>query len=340
MNKDSQAGRPNIGQDASWIDEPRVRAALPSRSVDAHKWGVGGVVVIAGSPSYPGAAALCSRAAGRAGAGIVILATGRSVIGAIASAIPEVAYVPLPETESTSGVRKATGLIGEHLEKARAAVIGPGLGSDDANDGLLTGLFGLDGRGQPARRSIGFSAASTDASSSTEHAHSDLFDRERLHVVIDADALNWLARQPEWWMQIPAQRAILTPHPGEMSRLLDCPIKEVTADPVAMVTKAAKRWNQTVVLKGAHSCVSDGTTTLVSDVASPSLATAGSGDVLAGTIGALVAQTHSAMDAAMIALYVGPRAAKLVEERYGVLGVIAPDLPDAIAAELSRLSAS
>jgi len=330
--------RPDLGRDATWIDESRVRAVLPQRTADAHKWGVGGVVVIAGSPSYPGAAALTCRAAGRAGAGIVMLATSRGVIGTIASAIPEVAHVPLPETESLSGTRRAIELINEQLGKSRAAVIGPGLGSDNANDGLLGGLFGLDRRGNAVRSSIGFSGTSSLARSSSDQVRAEMFEHENLHVVIDADALNWLAGQPSWWERIPTGRAILTPHPGEMSRLLDVSIEEVTGDPYAAVAEAAGRWNQVVVLKGAYSAVSDGSTTLVADLAAPSLATAGSGDVLAGTIGALVAQVQSPLDAAMIALFVGPRAAKRLEERYGMLGVIAPDLPDAIAAELALLS--
>jgi len=338
VTSDSPTTRPDLGRDATWIDEARVRAVLPQRAADAHKWGVGGVVVIAGSPSYPGAAAMTCRAAGRAGAGIVMLATGRGVIGTIASSIPEVAYIPLPETESLSGARKAIELIGEQLEKSRAAVVGPGLGSDDANDGLLGGLFGLAQHGNAVRSSIGFTVASSSAQIASEPARAGMFEYQDLHIVIDADALNWLARQSSWWERIPPQRAILTPHPGEMSRLLDISADEVTGDPVAAVGEAARRWNQVVVLKGAYTAVSDGTTTFVADLAAPSLATAGSGDVLAGTIGALVAQVRSPLDAAMIALYVGPRAAKRLEEKYGVLGVIAPDLPDAIAAELALLS--
>lgn len=332
--------RPDIGRDATWINEAQVRAALPLRNADAHKWGVGGVVVVAGSPSYPGAAAMACRAAGRAGAGIVMLAASRGVIGTIASAIPEVAYIPLPETESLSGARKAIELIGEQLGKSRAAVIGPGLGSDNDNDRLLAGLFGLDQRGSGVRGAIGFSVATSAAPSALEQDSAELFAHDDLHIVVDADALNWLARQPSWWERIPPRRAILTPHPGEMSRLLDVSAEEVTADPLTAVREAADRWKQIVVLKGAYSAVSDGTTTLVADLAAPSLATAGSGDVLAGTIGALVAQLRSPLDAAMIGLHVGPRAAKRLEERFGILGMIAPDLPDAIAAELARLSDS
>lgn len=340
MTDDSTTGRPEIGDDATVIDEARVRAALPRRSASAHKWGVGGVVVVAGSPAYPGAAAMTCRAAGRAGAGIVMLATSRGVIGAIAAAIPEVAFVPLPETESLSGAHRANELIGEQVAKSRAVVIGPGLGADEATDGLLGGLFGQSQKGASARGGIGFAVSTVSTPSTPEPARGGLFDHDDLHVVIDADALTWLARQPDWWERIPPQRAILTPHPGEMSRLLDISVDDVIQDPVACVADAARRWNQVVVLKGGYSAVSDGTTTLVSDRAAPSLATAGSGDVLAGMIGALAAQLTSPLDAAMIALHVGPRAANRLEERYGVLGVIAPDLPEAIASELALLSDS
>ncbi len=92
-----------------------------------------------------------------------------------------------------------------------------------------------------------------------------------------------------------------------------------------------------MVLKGGRSVVSDGTATLIADMASPALATAGSGDVLSGVIGALLAQTGSLLDAATIALHVGPRAAMSVSSQLGTLGVIATDLPDAIARELHRL---
>ena len=269
-----------------------------------------------------------------------MLATSRGVIGTIAASIPEVAYIPLPETESLSGARRAIELIGEQLEKSRAAVVGPGLGADDANDGLLGGLFGLDQRGSAVRGGIGFAAVTPSSPSSPSQTRGGMFDHGDLHVVIDADGLNWLAKQVSWWDRIPPQRAILTPHPGEMSRLLDISTEDVTKDPVGVVTEAARRWNQVVVLKGGYSAVSDGSTTLVADVAAPSLATAGSGDVLAGAIGALAAQVSSPLDAAMIALFVGPRAAKRLEQRFGMLGVIAPDLPDAIASELALLSDS
>jgi NAD(P)H-hydrate repair Nnr-like enzyme with NAD(P)H-hydrate dehydratase domain len=319
------------------IDETMARDLLPVRELDAHKWAVGGVVVVAGSPSYPGAAILASRSAGRAGAGIVYLATSRSVIGAVTAAMPEVAYIPLPETESSSGARRAVDSIREHLERASAMVVGPGLGADEASDTLLSTLFGFGGRSEQARGRMGFGGEKPVATTSAEASES-LFADSRLHVVIDADGLNWLARQESWWEKLPAQRVVLTPHPGELSRLLDRPVGEITADPVATAREAALKWQQVVLLKGGQAVVSNGETTIVADLAAASLATAGSGDVLAGTIGGLLAQLRSPLEAAALAIYVGPRAALRVEDRFGVLGVVASDLPDSIANELALLA--
>lgn len=321
------------------IDETYARDRLPSRGDEAHKWDVGGVVVIAGSPAFPGAALLTSRAAGRAGAGIVQLATSRSVIGMIAAGIPEVAYIPLPETESSSGARKAAELIREEGSRATAIVIGPGLGADEASDNLMGSLFGFGGRSEATRGRMGFGADDAPRTPGSEVAATTIFSESDVNVVIDADGLNWLARQERWWEFLPAQRVVLTPHPGEMSRLLDRPVAEIVTDPIAVAAEAAAKWSQTVLLKGGHAVVSDGETTVVADLAAASLATAGSGDVLAGTIGGLLAQTRSLVDSAAVAVYVGPRAALRVEDRFGVLGVVASDLPDAIANELALLTA-
>lgn len=319
------------------IDEAYVRALLPTRDDGAHKWGVGGVIVVAGSPAYPGAALLTSRSAGRSGAGIVLLATGRTVIAAVASAIPEVAYIPLPETESSSGARKASDLIREHLERATALVIGPGLGADAASDNLLASLFGFGGGSESVRGRMGFGNEQA-VTRGNDVAASTIFSESDANVVLDADGLNWLARQERWWEKLPAQRVVLTPHPGEMARLLDRPIEEFTAEPVAVAAEAAMRWQQTVLLKGGKAVVSNGEITLVADLAAASLATAGSGDVLAGVVGGLLAQTGSLVDSAALAIYAGPRAALRVEDRFGMLGVVASDLPDAIATELALLT--
>ena len=337
---DIEAHRPTLTAGQSWADRALAERVVPRRGYGAHKWGVGGVLVIAGSPPYPGAAALTCRAAGRAGAGIVHLATGRSVTVSIAAAIPEVAHVPLPDTDAPGAARRVVELIDEKLARSAAVVIGPGIGTDEAADALLAALFGLGGKAERARASIGFSSSGNGATTPTESAPAPLFALEDVRVVIDADALNWLAKQPEWWSSVPRGRAILTPHPGELSRLLEESVESITADPLAHVAEAAARWGQTVVLKYGYSAAADGKRTVVAVDAPVSLATAGSGDVLAGTIAAFAAQGLAPLDAVGLALYVGPRAARRLEDTLGTLGLLASDLPDAIAQELCLVEAA
>jgi NAD(P)H-hydrate epimerase len=314
-----------------FVDEEYALSVLPRRSFGAHKWGVGGLVVVAGAPGYVGAAALCAMAAGRAGAGIMNLAVPRSAIPAISTLVPEAAYIPMPEGDAESVARRAIESIAEKLEKSKAVVVGPGLSEDDYAAALLAALFGL----KTARRSggLGFGARSTNGA---DPAGQPLLGGER-PAVVDADALNWLAKQNEWWRTPASGSLVLTPHVGEMARLLDCDPAEVIADPVRVAKEAAVRWNQVVVLKYGYSVATDGERSLVADDAPVSLATGGSGDVLAGTIGAFLAQGLSPLDAAGLALFVGPRAARSVERRTGTLGLVASDLPPAIAEVLAGL---
>ncbi len=337
VGEELERHRPKLEGSQEWADQTLAARVLPRRGFGAHKWGVGGVLVIAGSPSYPGAAALTCRAAGRAGAGIVHLAASRSVAVATAANIPDVAHVLLPDTDAPGAARRVVELVGEKLARGAAVVIGPGLGADEAGDALMAALFGIGGKASRARQSIGFTATTNGEEVAFEPGSAPLFAHEHVQVVVDADALNWLAKQPEWWSSLPRGRVILTPHPGELGRLLDRPVEAITADPLACVSEAAKRWGQTVLLKYGFSAVSDGERTIVAEDAPPSLASAGSGDVLAGVIGAFAAQGLALLDAAGLALAVGPRAARRLERRWGTLGLLASDLPDAIAEELTRI---
>lgn len=329
--------RPNLTANQQWASAGMARTLLPTRDFGAHKWGVGGLIVVAGSPAYTGAAMLTCRAAGRAGAGIVQLASGRGVIATVAGSIPEVAHIPLPETDAPGSARHALDKVSEHLEKAKAILIGPGLGRDNAAHELLSVLFALGNKREIERRNIGFSARVANADTHPAST-SPLFEQENLPIVVDADALNWLSEQDEWWQTLPANRLLLTPHVGEFSKLTGKSTDEIIADPLGTLEDAAKRWQQTVLLKYGYSAVSDGERTIVAEDAPVSLATAGSGDVLAGTIAGFAAQGLSLIDAAALALHVGPAAARRVEQRFGDLGLIATDLPDAIAEELHALA--
>lgn len=156
-------------------------------------------------------------------------------------------------------------------------------------------------------------------------------------MVLDADGLNWLAEQDDWPSLLKGRTVVLTPHPGELSRLMGTPVEDLIKDPVASAVAAATKAGQVVVFKYGHTVVSDGSRTLVAELAPTALATAGTGDVLAGSIGAFLAQGLSPLDAAALAVHVGGRAATLRAERFGDLGVVASDLPDAIAEILSEL---
>jgi NAD(P)H-hydrate epimerase len=321
-----------LGADERFVDEAFAESVLPSRSFGAHKWGVGGLVIVAGAPGYVGAAALCAMAAGRAGAGIMYLAVPRSAITAISTLVPEAAYIPMPEGDAESVARRAIEPIGAKLERSKACVIGPGLGEDEYAGALLSALFGL----KPVRRSssLGFGMRSNNGAEGG--ASKPLIGGDR-PTVVDADALNWLTKQGDWWTSLAPGSLVLTPHVGEMARLLDCDAADIIADPVKVAKEAATHWGQIVVLKYGYSIATDGTGALVADDAPPSLATAGSGDVLAGTIGAFLAQGLAPLDAAGLALFVGPRAARMVEQRTGTLGLVASDLPMAIAEVLAQL---
>ena len=333
----SEREQPHLNGNQQWADTDLAKAIAPQRSFGAHKWDVGGVLVIAGSPMYTGAAQLCARAAGRSGAGIVRLAAPRSVVATVASAIPEVAHIPLPVTDTLAGVRHALDELRDSFKRARSIVVGPGLGDDAAVETLLAALFGISDNTRGSAMGIGFAAAQA-VKEETATGESPIFANESATIVVDADALNWLAKQDTWWTRVPEQRLILTPHPGEMSRLLGKDIDEVIADPIATVEEAAAKWKQTVVFKYGYTAASNGERTVVAEDVPVSLATAGTGDVMAGMIGAYSAQGLDPFDAAALALYIGPRAARRGEQRYGAFGLIATDLPDAIALELATLT--
>jgi ADP-dependent NAD(P)H-hydrate dehydratase / NAD(P)H-hydrate epimerase len=312
------------------ITEAWAASVLPRREPGAHKWGVGGVVVVAGSPQFAGAAALCCAGAGRSGAGIVVAALPRSVAPVVVGLVPEATVVFLPDGDSLSVAARAVEAIAERLQRAGSMVVGPGLGDDEATENLLGALFGAPknrvdiGFGLPNRPGEPDAGAGTVAAS----------DRP---VVVDADALNWLAGREGWWEHLPQERLVLTPHAGEMARLVKRESQEIVANAAVVARDAASTWGQTVVLKGSPTLVASPDGRLVSAPTPASLATAGSGDVLSGSIAAFLAQGLSPADAAALAVVVGSRAAARLAERYGTLGIVAGDLPVAIAEELGAL---
>ena len=322
------------------IDDAHALSLYPTRPEGAHKWSAGGVIVVGGSPGYVGAPALAALGAARSGAGVVAIACPRSAISAVATIIPEAVFLPMPEGDLGAGGRKAVERIQDRLEQARALVVGPGLGDDDYADSVMTALTAVT---QPtaSARTFGFSAprgVSPTAIASAKDSVTAVIGKAH-PTVLDADALNWLAKREEWWTTFTPFSCVLTPHPGEMARLIGVEIAEVIADPAGVAAAAARKWQQVVVLKGAPTVVSDGERTLMAPSAPRALATAGSGDVLAGSIGGFLAQGLAAIDAAALAIWCGCDAAMALTLEVGTLGILASDLPLAIAESLGALEA-
>jgi NAD(P)H-hydrate epimerase len=298
------------------ITADRMRALLPPRPDDAHKGTFGRVLVVAGSLLYPGAASLATAGAARVGAGVVTLATGRSALGG-PGRLPEVTLQPLPEAEwGVLGEASADELL-KHLESGRALLVGPGIGREEATRQFLERLLGLDSPRQ--RGHIGFRTAGSEEKSSAKQRP------ELPPTVIDADALTLLSQIEKWWEHLPRARCVLTPHPGEMKRLLG--VEELEGDHVKAAEQAAERWGQVVVLKGATTIVADPEgRSLINDGGNAALATAGTGDVLAGAIAGLLAQGLAPRDAAALGVYLHSAAGLLVREDLGDMGTLASDL--------------
>jgi NAD(P)H-hydrate epimerase len=308
---------------------------LPRRSAGAHKWGVGGLLIVAGSPGYVGAAALCAMAAGRAGAGIVNCAVHRSLVTAIVGVVPEAGFTLLPEGDLGTTGKRVLDAIEKKAEKSAAFVVGPGLGDDDYARDLMIALLGLTEKSTFS--SLGFGIPRTQPGEATEQHSLLAYDKP---ILVDADGLNALAKIDDWWTRLPEGRLVLTPHVGEFSRLMDMETRDVLADPERAAVSAARKFRQIVLLKGAPTIVTDGTAVYRASDAPASLATGGSGDVLSGTIGALLAQGLSLVNAANLGVYAGTKAARRLEPELGTLGLVASDLPRAIAAELATLERS
>lgn len=303
------------------------RRLLPARPADAHKGSFGKVLVIAGSIHYPGAATLACGGAARVGAGLVTLGAGRTVLGA-AARMPEITLLPLPEGDWGAVGPNALEELGKKLDGYAALLLGPGLGSGDATREFVRRVFGLDA--PKARARVGFMAAPAPEPVATTPTLPPLPP-----TVIDADGLNILAGLDGWHERVPAGRLVLTPHPGEMRRLLKA--DELPGDAADAAATAARNWQQVVVLKGATTVVaSPEGRTLVHAAGNPALATAGTGDVLAGAIAGLLAQGLAPFDAAALGVYLHAAAGARVRDELGDAGALAsdllPELPRAIKA--------
>ena len=291
------------------------------RSRDSNKGLYGHVLVIAGSATKPGAAAMAGIAAYRSGAGLVTVASARSAIGAIGSFAPELMMEPLTETASGHIAAKAFNEIGKLLDRKSVVAMGPGLGTDTETQELIRRLY-----------------RETD-----------------LPMVVDADALNALAGD------IPAvgQFRVLTPHPGEMSRLTGLTIEQIQGDRLGTAGAFAARYGVALVLKGDRTVVSfaagspaiaerrpgtagcDSLHTWINPTGSPAMATGGTGDILTGMIAGTIAQhTREIEHAVAGAVWLHGRAGELASKKFGEQAMLATDLIEFFPEAMNELRAA
>ncbi|MFZ5910977.1 MAG: NAD(P)H-hydrate epimerase [Chloroflexota bacterium] len=307
-----------------------VAGLLPSRPLDAHKGTFGTALVAAGSASYTGAALLSGKAAYRAGAGLVTLAVPAMLHEALAGQFPEATWALLPH-ERGGIAREAVEALSRQFERATALLLGPGFGTEDTTRDFLHDL--LTGRSAPKKTPPRIGFLPSDGAGAGESAPGELPP-----LVVDADGLRLLAKLDDWHKLLPAP-AVLTPHPGEMAALTGLSTEAVQADRLAIAARFAAEWGHVVVLKGAFTVVASpqGETTVI-PVASPALARAGSGDVLAGLIVGLRAQGLDAYDAAVAGAWIHAQAGLLAAEDLGsTASVLAGDILEAVTDVMASL---
>jgi NAD(P)H-hydrate epimerase len=291
---------------------PLARSALPARPVDAHKGTFGSAMVVAGSPQYIGAAALSCTGALRVGPGIVTLACARSIYPILAGKLTETTFEPLDDEGGLLSAHQASEVRRALSRGYDALLVGPGLGQGAYVAAFMRALLPL------------------------------LTDEDVRALVIDADGLNNLAKVERWWETL-AVPAVITPHPGELSRLARIETAEVQRDRLAAARKCASEWGVTVVLKGANTVVAAadpggrGGRARLSPFANPGLATGGTGDVLAGAITGFIAQGMEPFEAASLGVYVHGLAAELVRGELGDAGMLAGDVAAALPRAIREL---
>jgi len=287
------------------IDALLVESWMPDRPLDAHKGSFGTLMIAAGCSNFPGSVLLAGRGAYRAGVGLVRIAVPNSLPPALAGYLPEATWLMLPQKDGAFSLDSLPLLL-NNLEKVNALLIGPGWSQSESVSEFLQQL---------------------------------LKEAQLPPLVIDADGLRHLAKITDWYKKLP-KGSVLTPHPGEMSALTGMDIASIQADRMETARKFAVQWGQVVLLKGALSVVaSPQGQVMVVPVATPALARAGTGDVLAGMLAAFIAQGMESFQAAAAAAWVHARAGQMAaEELFTTASVLASDVIEFIPQAISLVT--
>lgn len=279
---------------------------LPKRKADSNKGDYGHVFVLAGSAGFTGAAALCSWASLVSGSGLVTLGIPKSLYPIMARKLTEAMAMPLPETRGQALSEKAYPAIMKFSEKTDCVAIGPGLSGDQSTQRLIRKLVII----------------------------------LKKPVVLDADGINALEGKPELLNRANAP-VVITPHPGEMSRLSGLSVKRIAAAKEKVAKEFANKYNVVCVLKGHRTVVArpDGKT-YVNSTGNPGMAKGGTGDVLTGMIASFIGQGMRPFNAAMLGVYLHGLAGDLAAKEKGEVSMLASDLLNKIPEAIKKLQRS
>ena len=332
---------------------------LPPRPVYSHKGTFGKGMAVVGSINYPGAARLSCTAMGRVGAGLVTGAVPHPVWGPVATGLTEATWLLLSH-ELGVVHEDAVPLLQKHLGGYDALLVGCGLTQEESAQDFLRALLS---QGEGAKHSVlpstfrsvletsgGQEAEAPDEEPDSKPSKpSPTFGPSPRQenasetppslppLVLDADGLNCLAKLENWPELLP-ERVILTPHPAEMARLCGLSVEEVTANRWDLAREKAQEWGAVVLLKGPYTVIAhpDGRLAVL-PIATPALATAGTGDVLAGAITGLLAQGLPLFEAACLGAWLHGRAGEICEQLVGPAGALAGDLLELLPEAMNEL---
>ncbi len=292
--------------DVNITEDCQAAELLPKRPRDSNKGTFGKAMIVGGSSNFVGAPVMAAAGAARSGAGIVTLSGPRSSMFSSANLFPEITLLPFVEDgEGMYDGWLSARNIYKSITGYTSLLLGCGLGVSPESKKLTESLL--------------------------------LSFLELPPLVIDADGLNLLAGFSKWWDRLPDE-SVITPHPGEMSRLTGLSVREIQSNRVAITRSAAEDWKKVVVLKGANTVIGmpEGSV-WISEFVNSGLSTAGTGDVLAGLITGLIAQGVTTRDAAVLGVYLHGVVGNTVSDRLGKAGMMATDLLTEIPTTISYL---
>lgn len=271
-----------------WAD---IAACFSKRAADSHKGTYGHLLAVCGSVGMAGAAILSARAALRSGVGLLTVALPASIYPIVSAAVPEAVFLPLPETADGTLSDAALAPLLRALRGKAAVLMGCGMGCN----------------------------------ASTELLVYELVQQAKTPVILDADGLNAISKHIDVLETVKAP-LIMTPHPGEMARLMQTTVEQIQAERVHNATAFAANYAVTVALKGYHTVVADATCCYINPTGNPGMATGGSGDVLAGMIAAFAAQGMSPMNAAKCGVYLHGKAGDMAAAKYSQRAMLPSDM--------------